>query len=140
MLSTFYLPKIKSARIRQPHLQYLYNYYQGLREISDRVQKSKETMTTDQRLDNVDSLLRTLVESVTRASQNIEQLVMTTQLLEQAVANVFNGMTELRADINVDLKAELIEIKEAAKLQAATADKQAENVRLLIQMLNQRLA
>ncbi|NKB18832.1 MAG: hypothetical protein HC770_13855 [Pseudanabaena sp. CRU_2_10] len=97
-------------------------------------------MTTDQRLDNMDSLLRTLVESVTRASQNIEQLVMTTQLLEQAVANVFNGMTELRADINVDLKAELIEIKEAAKLQAATADKQAENVRLLIQMLNQRQA
>ncbi|NJL43532.1 MAG: hypothetical protein HC935_10135 [Pseudanabaena sp. SU_2_4] len=88
----------------------------------------------------MDSLLRTLVESVTRASQNIEQLVMTTQLLEQAVANVFNGMTELRADINVDLKAELIEIKEAAKLQAATADKQAENVRLLIQMLNQRQA
>ncbi len=97
-------------------------------------------MTTDQRLDNMDSLLRTLIESVTRASQNIEQLVMTTQLLEQAVANVFNGMTELRADINVDLKAELIEIKEAAKLQAATADKQAENVRSLIQMLNQRQA
>ena len=95
----------------------------------------------------MDSLLRTLVESVTRASQNIEQLVMTTQLLEQAVANVFNGMTELRADINVDLKAELVEIKEAIKLQAAVADKQAEtaqtqaeNVRSLIQMLNQRQA
>ena len=104
-------------------------------------------MTTDQRLDSMDSLLRTLVESVTRASQNIEQLVMTTQLLEQAVANVFNGMTELRADINVDLKAELVEIKEAIKLQAAVADKQAEtaqtqaeNVRSLIQMLNQRQA
>jgi nucleoside-diphosphate-sugar epimerase len=104
-------------------------------------------MTTDQRLDNMDSLLRTLVESVTRASQNIEQLVMTTQFLEQAVANVFNGMTELRADINVDLKAELIEIKEAVILQAAVADKQAEtaqtqaeNVRSLIQMLNQRQA
>jgi nucleoside-diphosphate-sugar epimerase len=95
----------------------------------------------------MDSLLRTLVESVTRASQNIEQLVMTTQFLEQAVANVFNGMTELRADINVDLKAELIEIKEAVILQAAVADKQAEtaqtqaeNVRSLIQMLNQRQA
>ncbi len=95
----------------------------------------------------MDSLLRTLVESVTRASQNIEQLVMTTQLLVQAVANVFNGMTELRADINVDLKAELIEIKEAVKLQAVVADKQAEtaqiqaeNVRSLIQMLNQRQA
>lgn len=104
-------------------------------------------MTTDQRLDNVDSLIRTLVESVTQASQNIEQLVMTTQLLEQAVANVFNGMTELRDDINVDLKAELVEIKEAIKLQAAVADKQAEtaqtqaeNVRSLIQMLNQRQA
>jgi hypothetical protein len=104
-------------------------------------------MTTDQRLDGMDSLLRTLVESVTRASQNIEQLVMTTQFLEQAVANVFNGMTELRADINVDLKAELIEIKEAIKLQAVVADKQAEtvqtqaeNVRSLIQMLNQRQA
>lgn len=104
-------------------------------------------MTTDQRLDSMDSLLRTLVESVTRASQNIEQLVMTTQFLEQAVANVFNGMSELRADINVDLKAELIEIKEAIKLQAAVADKQAEtaqtqaeNVRFLIQMLNQRQA
>ncbi len=104
-------------------------------------------MTTDQRLDNVDSLIRTLVESVTQASQNIEQLVMTTQLLEPAVANVFNGMTELRADINVDLKAELVEIKEAIKLQAAVADKQAEtaqtqaeNVRSLIQMLNQRQA
>ncbi len=95
----------------------------------------------------MDSLLRTLVESVTRASQNIEQLVMTTQFLEQAVANVFNGMTELRADINVYLKAELIEIKEAVILQAAVADKQAEtaqtqaeNVRSLIQMLNQRQA
>ena len=104
-------------------------------------------MTTDQRLDSMDSLIRTLVESVTQASQNIEQLVMTTQLLEQAVANVFNGMTELRADINVDLKAELVEIKEAIKLQAAVADKQAEtaqtqaeNVRSLIQMLNQRQA
>ncbi len=104
-------------------------------------------MTTDQKLDNMDSLLRTLVESVTRASQNIEQLVITTQFLEQAVANVFNGMTELRADINVDLKAELIEIKEAIKLQAVIADKQAEtaqtqaeNVRSLIQMLNQRQA
>jgi predicted fused transcriptional regulator/phosphomethylpyrimidine kinase len=74
----------------------------------------------------MDSLLRTLVESVTRASQNVEQLVITTQFLEQAVANVFNGMTELRADINVDLKAELIEIKEAIKLQAVIADKQAE--------------
>jgi predicted fused transcriptional regulator/phosphomethylpyrimidine kinase len=104
-------------------------------------------MTTEQRLDNMDSLLRTLVESVTRASQNVEQLVITTQFLEQAVANVFNGMTELRADINVDLKAELIEIKEAIKLQAVIADKQAEtaqtqaeNVRSLIQMLNQRQA
>jgi predicted fused transcriptional regulator/phosphomethylpyrimidine kinase len=104
-------------------------------------------MTTDQRLDGMDSLLRTLVESVTRASQNIEQLVITTQFLEQAVANVFNGMTELRADINVDLKAELIEIKESIKLQAVIADKQAEtaqtqaeNVRSLIQMLNQRQA
>lgn len=84
--------------------------------------------------------LNGIIESRAEVDDKLEQLVMTTQLLEQAVANVFNGMTELRADINVDLKAELIEIKETAKIQAAIADKQAESVRALIQMLNQRQA
>jgi len=110
--------------------------------------------SSDVRLDRIERLLGNLAETTTRQSQNIEQLYGVVKILEQAVSSVFNSIGELRADINVDLKNELIEIKETAKIQnltsekyaiaseqqAATARIQAENIRTLIDMLNRRQA
>jgi ABC-type transporter Mla subunit MlaD len=110
--------------------------------------------SSDARLDRIERLLGNVAETTARQSQNIEQLYGVVQILEQAVSNVFNSIGELRADINVDLKNELIEIKETAKIQnltsekyaiaseqqAATARIQAENIRTLIDMLNRRQA
>lgn len=103
--------------------------------------------SSDVRLDRIERLLGNVAETTARQSQNIEQLYGVVQILEQAVSSVFNSIGELRADINVDLKNELIEIKETAKIQnltaeqqAATARIQAENIRTLIDMLNRRQA
>jgi len=110
--------------------------------------------SSDARLDRIERLLGNVAETTARQSQNIEQLYGVVRILEQGVSSVFNSIGELRADINVDLKNELIEIKETAKIQNLTAEKyaiaseqqaatariQAENIRTLIDMLNRRQA